>query len=64
MWKRYFSTDEVARCVFITIVIAAPILEELIFRGIILNGLLKATYLPNHYFKFAFVASYLNLSSL
>lgn len=26
---------------FITIVIAAPILEELIFRGIILNGLLK-----------------------
>jgi membrane protease YdiL (CAAX protease family) len=27
---------------FITIVIAAPILEELIFRGIILNGLLKS----------------------
>ena len=26
---------------FITIVVAAPILEELIFRGIILNGLLK-----------------------
>jgi membrane protease YdiL (CAAX protease family) len=32
---------------FITIVIAAPILEELIFRGIILNGLLKATPLKS-----------------
>jgi hypothetical protein len=37
--EKILSTDEVGRVCIHTIVIAAPILEELIFRGIILNGL-------------------------
>jgi hypothetical protein len=38
MFKKQFSTDALS---IIRIVIAAPILEEILFRGIILRGLLK-----------------------